>query len=102
MRSIKKQLSLWRIVLITCVMAVAIPVAAGVPIPPIRPSVPFQQGYWADRLERRLDHYEENEDAEGGNAKDDEKAGNDEEDAEDDLYEQRREYWRDRLEDEDW
>ena len=102
MRSIKKQLPLWRIVLIICVMAVAIPVSAGVPIPPLKASVPFQDDYWADRLERRLDYWESVEEGEDGNAKDDENAAGDEEDSEDDLYEQRREYWRDALEDEDW
>ena len=101
MRSIKKQLPWWRIVLIICVMAVAIPVTAGVPIPPLKASVPFQDDYWADRLERRLDYYEENENGDDADAKDDEKAGDDE-DSEDDIYEQRREYWRDALEDEDW
>jgi len=99
MRSIKKQLPWWRIVLIICVMAVAIPVTAGVPIPPLKAPAPFQDDYWADRLERRLDYYEESEDEDG--AKDDEKAGDDE-DSEDDIYEQRREYRRDALEDEDW
>lgn len=114
MRFIKKQLSLWRIVLIISVAAIAIPIAARVRVATKAP-VDEQEDYWERRIERRLDRREEylerqtrddNEDAGAKDSKDKDSkdAADDEDDADDtvdkeqDIYERRREYWRERLE----
>ena len=110
MRFIKKQLSLWRIVLIIGVAAIAIPIAARVRVA-TKAQVNEQEDYWARRVERRLDRRQEYLDRQTGDDKDDadtKDAADDEDDADDtvdkdvkaqqDIYERRREYWRQRVE----
>ena len=114
MRFIKKQLSLWRIVLIIGVAAIAIPIAARVRVATKPQS--DEEEYWSRRVERRLDRRQEYLDRQTGDDKDDAEAkdkdskdaADDEDDADDivdkesrsKIYERRREYWRKRLDDE--
>ena len=142
MRSIKKRLAHWRLVLIICIAAVAIPIAASVYTPekaavmgtnehlyyqngihndaadandtknkkisdagkvgrPVGSSVMRPQDdyyerrrqHWEKRLDNRLEHRDEYLDEENGDDNDD--------DFGDDDIDRRREYYRDRL-DEDW
>jgi hypothetical protein len=116
MRFIKKQLSLWRIVLIIAVAAISIPIVARVRVS-TKPQVDDEEEYWSRRVERRLDRRQEYLDRQTGDDKDDADAKDkdskdldDEDDADDivdkdareqqDIYEKRREYWRKRLDDE--
>jgi hypothetical protein len=111
MRFIKKQLSLWGLVLIIAVAAIAIPNAAGVRVATKAQS--DEEEYWSRRIERRLDRRQEYLDRQTGDDKDDSDAKDkddadakdkdDEDDAEDITerdIERRREYWRKRLDDE--
>jgi len=103
MRFIKKQLSLWGLVLIIAVAAIAIPNAAGVRVATKAQS--DEEEYWSRRIERRLDRRQEYLDRQTGDDKDDADAKDkdDEDDAEDITerdIERRREYWRKRLDDE--
>jgi uncharacterized membrane protein YdbT with pleckstrin-like domain len=110
MRLIRKQLSLWRIVLIIAVAAIAIP-TAGVRVATNAQS--DEEEYWSRRIERRLDRRQEYLDRQTGDDKDDEDAkdskdskdakdddGDDADDVVDKDIERRREYWRKRLDDE--
>ena len=109
MKFIKKQLSLWRIVLIIGVAAIAIPITARVRVATKAQS--DEEEYWSRRIERRLDRRQEYLDRQTGDDKDDadtKDAADDEDDADDtvdkdvkaqqDIYERRREYWRQRVE----
>ena len=112
MRFIKKQSSLWRLVLIIAVVAIAIPIA-GVRVATRAQS--DEEEYWSRRVERRLDRRQEYLDGQTGDDKDDadakdskdakKDAKDDDEDDVDDItekdIEKRREYWRKRL-DKDW
>ena len=111
MRFIKKQLSLWGLVLIIAVAAIAIPNAARVRVATKVQS--DKEEYWSRRIERRLDRRQEYLDRQTGDDKDDSDAKDkddadakdkdDEDDAEDITerdIERRREYWRKRLDDE--
>ena len=69
MRFIKKQLSLWRIVLIIGVAAIAIPIAARVHVATKPQS--DEEEYWSRRVERRLDRRQEYLDRQTGEDKDD-------------------------------
>jgi hypothetical protein len=116
MRFIKKQLSLWRIVLIIGAALIAILIAARVRVA-TKAQVNEQEDYWARRVERRLDRRQEyldrqtgddNDDADAKDSKDSKDTADDEDDADDtvdkdvkaqqDIYERRREYWRQRVE----
>jgi len=111
MRFIKKQLSLWRIVLIVAVAAIAIPIVARVRVSP-KAQVDDEEEYWSRRIERRLDRRQEyldrqtgedKDDAEAKDSKDAKEDADDEDDADDIVdkdIERRREYWRKRLDDE--
>jgi len=111
MRFIKKQLSLWRIVLTICVAAIAIPVLARVRVS-TKAQVDDEEEYWSRRIERRLDRRQEyldrqtgedKDDAEAKDSKDAKEDADDEDDADDIVdkdIERRREYWRKRLDDE--
>ena len=111
MRFIKKQLSLWSIVLIIAVAAIAIPNTTEVRVATKAQS--DEEEYWSRRIERRLDRRQEYLDRQTGDDKDDSDAKDkddadakdkdDEDDAEDITerdIERRREYWRKRLDDE--
>ena len=157
MRSIKKRIALWHIVLIVGIAAIAIPVTAHVSssakalvndpqvnlvsqnsddnssvaakigttskvaknsrITTLEPGSPGhrqdyydrRRQYWEDRMDRRIeeedmddDDGEDKEDSkdkkDSKSDKDDEDDSADKEDKERDVYEQRREYWRQRLE----
>jgi len=110
MRFIKKQLSWWRLVLIICAAAIAIPIAARVRMATKAQS--DEEEYWSRRVERRLDRRQEYLDRQTGDDKDDaddkgkkdsKDAADDEDDADDVVdkdIERRREYWRKRLDDE--
>ena len=111
MRFIKKQLSLWGLILIIAVAAIAIPDAARMRVATKAQS--DEEEYWSRRIERRLDRRQENLDRQTGDDKDDSDAKDkddadakdkdDEDDAEDITerdIERRREYWRKRLDDE--
>jgi hypothetical protein len=124
MRFIKKHLSLWRIVLISCVAAIAIPIsgrvgprhsktgktAVSVGIARLQDDDDYydrRREYWEKRVERELDD-EEGDDDDGetkdSKDKDSKKAADDEDDENDNAdqeIERRREYWRKRL-DRDW
>ena len=111
MRFLKKQLSLWRIVLTICVAAIAIPVLARVRVS-TKAQVDDEEEYWSRRIERRLDRRQEyldrqtgedKDDAEAKDSKDAKEDADDEDDADDIVdkdIERRREYWRKRLDDE--
>ena len=111
MRFIKRQLSLWRIVLTICVAAIAIPVLARVRVS-TKAQVDDEEEYWSRRIERRLDRRQEyldrqtgedKDDAEAKDSKDAKEDADDEDDADDIVdkdIERRREYWRKRLDDE--
>ena len=106
----KKQLSLWGLVLIIAVAAIAIPNAAGVRVATKAQS--DEEEYWSRRIERRLDRRQEyldrqtgedKDDAEAKDSKDAKEDADDEDDADDIVdkdIERRREYWRKRLDDE--
>jgi len=111
MRFIKKQLSLWGLVLIIAVASIAIPNAARMRVATKAQS--DEEEYWSRRIERRLDRRQEYLDRQTGDDKDDSDAKDkddadakdkdDEDDAEDITerdIERRREYWRKRLDDE--
>jgi len=121
MRFIKKRLSLWRIVLISCAAAIAVPIAARVGPKHSKPSKAAvnvgiallqdddyydrRREYWEKRIERELDDEDaDDDDGETRDSKDSKKAADDEADEHDDVereIERRREYWRKRL-DRDW
>jgi hypothetical protein len=122
MRLIKKQLSLWRIVLIIGVAAIGLPIAARVGPKHSRPSKAAvgvgtallqdddyydrRREYWEKRIERDLDDEEGDDDNDEDNkaTKDSKKAADNEDDENDDVereIERRREYWQKRL-DRDW
>jgi|GraSoiStandDraft_46_1057282.scaffolds.fasta_scaffold505479_2 hypothetical protein len=109
MRFIKKQLSLWRIALIICAAAIAMPVAARERA--VTKAQSYQQeDYWARRIERRIERREEyldrqngddDEDADDEDSKDSKATADDEDDAGDtgnQEVERRRGHWRERLE----
>ena len=111
MRFIKKQLSWWRLVLIICAAAIAIPIAARVRMATKAQS--DEEEYWSRRVERRLDRRQEyldrqtrddKDDEDAKDSKDSKDAKDDDEDDVDDItdrdIERRREYWRKRLDDE--
>ena len=116
MRFNKKRFSLWLIVLVIGVAALAIPNSARVTVATKPQS--DEEEYWSRRVERRLDRRQEYLDRQTGDDKDDAEskdkdskgAADDEDDADDivdkdvkereDVYEKRREYWRKRLDDE--
>src|SRR4030095_6285380 len=108
MRFIRKQLALWRIVLIIVVAAIATPIAPGVRVA-TKAQVDDEEEYWSTRIERRLDRRQEYLDRQTEDDKDDvdnkdSKDAADDEDDVDDVdkeVERRREYWRKRLDD-DW
>jgi len=111
MRFIKKRLSLWGLILIIAVAAIAIPDAARMRVATKAQS--DEEEYWSRRIERRLDRRQEYLERQTGDYKDDSDAKDkddadakdkdDEDDAEDITerdIERRREYWRKRLDDE--
>jgi len=111
MRFIKNQLALWRIALIIGVAAFAIPIAARVRVA-TKAQVDEQQDYWSSRVERRLNRRQEyldsqtgDDDADDKDTKDKKDDADDDDDtvdqgveAQQDVYERRRDYYRQRLE----
>ena len=90
MKFIKKQFALWRIVLIIGVLAMAIPILARVRVT-TNPVVNERQDYWASRIESRLNRRQQYIDSQSGGGDDDDDdgppsktSGNDDDDGGDD------------------